>query len=84
MRYDQAAILTDLDGPLFDSRGVIYGMQSATKHLHLGFDMVGEKMMLHGKEHTINNQPFLHVGHCINAEKIKEFLRQQGVEYFEE
>lgn len=71
-------------GPLFTKDGRICGMQSATKHLHLGFDMVGEKMILRGKEHTINNQPFLHVGQCINAEKIKEFLRQQGVEYFEE
>ena len=71
-------------GPLFTKDGRICGMQSATKHLHLGFDMVGEKMILHGKEHTINNQPFLHVGQCINAEMIKEFLRQQGVEYFEE
>ena len=70
-------------GPLFTSDGRICGMQSATKHLHLGFDMVGEKMMLQGKEHTINNQPFLHVGHCINAEMIKDFLRQQGVEYYE-
>ena len=71
-------------GPLFTSDGRICGMQSATKHLHLGFDMVGEKMMLHGKEHIINNQPFLHVGHCIHAEKIKEFLREQGVKYYEE
>ena len=70
-------------GPLFTKDGRICGMQSATKHLHLGFDMVGEKMMLRGKEQTVNNQPFLHVGHCINAEKIKEFLRTQGVEYFE-
>ena len=70
-------------GPLFTKDGLVCGMQSATRHLHLGFDMVGEKMVLRGKEHTINNQPFLHVGHCINAEKIKEFLRQQGVEFFE-
>ena len=46
--------------------------------------MVGEKMMLHGKEHVINNQPFLHVGHCINADKIKEFLRDHNVTYYEE
>ena len=71
-------------GPLFTADGRVCGMQSATKHLHLGFDMVGEKMMLHGKEHVINNQPFLHVGHCIDAEKIKEFLREQGVKYYEE
>ena len=42
-------------GPLFNSDGLICGMQSATKHLHLGFDMVGEKMVLQGREHTINN-----------------------------
>ena len=71
-------------GPLFTSEGLICGMQSSTKHLHLGFDMVGEKKMLHGKEYTINNQPFLHVGQCIGADRIKEFLREQGVEYYEE
>ena len=71
-------------GPLFTSGGLVCGMQSATKHLHLGFDMVGEKMIQNGREYTINNQPFLHVGHCINAEKIKDFLRSQDVEYFEE
>ena len=70
-------------GPLFTKDGLVCGMQSATKHLHLGFDMVGEKMMLRGKEQTINNQPFLHVGHCISAEKIKDFLSRQGVEFFE-
>ena len=70
-------------GPLFTKDGLICGMQSATKHLHLGFDMVGEKMMLHGKEHTINNQPFLHVGHCISADRIKEFLSSKGVEFYE-
>ena len=71
-------------GPLFSADGRVCGMQSATKHLHLGFDMVGEKMMLHGKEHIINNQPFLHVGHCIHADIIKDFLRTQGVKYYEE
>ena len=71
-------------GPLFDSRGVIYGMQSATKHLHLGFDMIGEKMVLGGKTQTVNNQPFLHVGHCIHVNVIKDYLDSCGVEYFTE
>ena len=70
-------------GPLFNSNGIIIGMQSATKHLHLGFDMVGEKMILQGKEHTINNQPFLHVGHCINANIIKDMLRKHKVPFYE-
>jgi Trypsin-like peptidase domain len=30
-------------GPLFDAEGKIYGMQYATNHLHLGFDVKGKK-----------------------------------------
>lgn len=71
-------------GPLFDDDGVVYGMQSATKHLHLGFDIMGMKIQSGGVEHTINNQPFLHVGHCIYVEVIKDFLREHDVEFFEE
>ena len=71
-------------GPLFDSRGVIWGMQSATKHLHLGFDMIGEKMKLGGREQVVNNQPFLHVGQCIHVDIIKAFLDQYGVKYYTE
>ena len=70
-------------GPLFNSAGIVIGMQSATKHLHLGFDMIGEKMMIQGREQTVNNQPFMHVGHCINAVVIKEFLKKNHVVYFE-
>ena len=70
-------------GPLFTTDGLVCGMQSATKHLHLGFDMVGEKRVIQGREKIINNQPFLHVGHCVSADMIKEFLRREGVEYFE-
>ncbi len=70
-------------GPLFNTQGIITGMQSATKHLHLGFDMIGEKMMIQGREQTVNNQPFMHVGHCINAQVIKDFLKKHHVVYYE-
>ena len=69
-------------GPLFSADGLIYGMQSATKHLHLGFDMIGEKMVLHGREQTVNNQPFLHVGQCIDCDVICAFLESLGVKYY--
>ncbi len=69
-------------GPLFDANGIIYGIQSRTNHLHLGFDMVGEKMLINGRESTINNQPFLHVGRCVHVDIIKEFLDKHGVKYY--
>lgn len=71
-------------GPLFDKNGKIYGMQFATRHLHMGFDINNENVMINGKPEVINNQPFLHVGNCITANSIKEFLDKFGIEYFEE
>lgn len=69
-------------GPLFNSAGIVYGMQSMTHHLHLGFDMINEKMMINGKQEPINNQPFLHVGQCIHVDVIKAFLDEQKVTYY--
>ena len=69
-------------GPLFDSKGIVYGMQSATKHLHLGFDMINKSIMVNGEETFVNNQPFLHVGHCIHVDVIKEFLSNNNVKYY--
>ena len=69
-------------GPLFDENGIIYGMQSRTHHLHLGFDMKKEKQIINGKEEIINNQPFMHVGQCVHAKIIKDFLDQQKVKYY--
>ena len=69
-------------GPLFDRSGIVYGMQSRTHHLHLGFDMKKEKLVLNGREEIINNQPFLHVGQCVHIEIIREFLDQQKVKYY--
>lgn len=71
-------------GPLFDSSGKIYGMQFATRHLHMGFDFTNKNMLINGKEEVVNNQPFLHVGNCINANIIKEFLDKFNIKYFVE
>ncbi len=68
-------------GPLFDTDGVIYGMQFATHHLHLGFDMENRQMTINGRTKTINNQPFLHVGQCLHINVIKAFLDSLGIEY---
>lgn len=68
-------------GPLFDNQGRIYGMQFATHHLHLGFDIERESMVINGERKVINNQPFLHVGQCLHINIIKDFLDQHDISY---
>ncbi|WNM18586.1 trypsin-like peptidase domain-containing protein [Flavobacterium capsici] len=70
-------------GPLFNEQGLICGMQSMTNHLHLGFDMKDFELKTGGKPIMITNQPFLHVGHCIHADIIKDFLKANNVKYYE-
>jgi hypothetical protein len=71
-------------GPLFDKDGIVYGMQSMTHHLHLGFDMNNQEMYSEGRKIRVSTQPLLHVGHCVHVDIIKQFLREHNVEYFEE
>lgn len=66
-------------GPLFDKDGIIYGMQSSTRHLHLGFDLENFEIHSGGASKKITNTPFLHVGQCIHAEVIKEFLKEHNI-----
>ncbi len=70
-------------GPLFDSNGLIAGMQSLTNHLHLGFDMKNYEYRNAGETINVTNQPFLHVGQCIHVDIIKKFLVEQHIEFFE-
>lgn len=70
-------------GPLFDRNGVVCGMQSKTNALHLGFDMHNASHNVNGKTIKVNNQPFLHVGHCIHVDVIKSFLTQNGIKFYE-
>lgn len=69
-------------GPLFNAKGIVFGMQNETTHLHLGFDMINRPMRIGGQEQMVNNQPFLHVGHCIHVDIIKEFLQDNKVKFY--
>ncbi|MGZ3839042.1 MAG: trypsin-like peptidase domain-containing protein [Flavisolibacter sp.] len=71
-------------GPLFNSEGLVFGMQSRTHHLHLGFDMNNHEIFSEGRKIKITNQPLLHVGHCVHVDIMKAFLREHGVPFFEE
>lgn len=71
-------------GPLFDSVGLVYGMQYATNHLHLGFDIKNYDIINNSKKEKISNNPFLHVGHCLHVDQIKNFLRLHKIKFYEE
>lgn len=70
-------------GPLFNEHGIVCGMQSVTNHLHLGFDMKNFEYKINGRVIKVNNQPFLNVGHCVHADVIKEFLKENKVQFEE-
>jgi hypothetical protein len=70
-------------GPLFDTNGVIYGMQSATRHLHLGFDQINREVITEGHRKRVSNYPFLNVGQCVHVDVIKQFLREKKIAFHE-
>ncbi|GAB3993001.1 hypothetical protein GCM10028807_27140 [Spirosoma daeguense] len=70
-------------GPLFDTNGIVYGMQSATNHLHLGFDIENQEVLINGRKTRVSNYPFLNVGRCVHVDVIKSFLRERGVKFDE-
>ncbi|WP_025765086.1 S1 family peptidase [Dyadobacter tibetensis] len=71
-------------GPLFDTHGLIYGMQSSTRHLHLGFDQINREVTSEGQRKRVSNYPFLNVGQCVHVDIIKQFLKEKRVQYFED
>ncbi len=71
-------------GPLFDSNGTVFGMQSATRHLHLGFDIEDRDVLVNGRKTRVSNYPFLNVGQCVHVDVIKQFLRDRSVKFYED
>jgi hypothetical protein len=71
-------------GPLFDTDGLVCGMQSRTKHLHLGFDIENKEIVMQGQKKIISDYSFIHLGECIHTDVIKAFLRQHNVKFSEQ
>jgi Trypsin-like peptidase domain len=71
-------------GPLFDTHGRIYGIQSSTRHLHLGFDRINEEIMHENERMKVSNHPFLHVGQCVHVKVIKAFLKEHNIKFYEQ
>jgi hypothetical protein len=70
-------------GPVFDTDGKIWGMQSATNHLDLDFD-VNQEVVRSGVKKHVQDSAFLHVGHCIHVDTLKSFMKENGVQFREE
>lgn len=66
--------------PAFDSEGRVWGMQSATTHLDLDFD-VDTEVMRAGLKRRVSNSPFLHVGNCVGVDVLKDFMRSMNVSF---
>lgn len=70
-------------GPLFNKEGIVQGMQFATKHLHLGFDIEDKEIRVRGNKKRVKDYAFLHLGHCIHVSVLKEFMLEKGVDFKE-
>ena len=69
-------------GPAFDGEGHVWGMQSATNHLDLDFD-VDMTVLRNGQKRHVTDSAFLHVGHCVHVNVLKQFMRDKGVSFQE-
>lgn len=69
-------------GPAFDAEGRIWGMQSATAHLDLDFD-VDMEVVRNGHVRRISDNAILHVGRCVHVDVLKQFMREQDVAFAE-
>lgn len=58
-------------GPAFDADGLVWGMQSSTGHLPLGFESADGDFARRA----------LHVARCVHVDVIKEALEENGVAY---
>lgn len=63
-------------GPIFDTKGTVWSLQSRTVNFPLGFS---PKVMKNGKE--IEENQFLNVGWGVHIELIVTFLRDNGVKF---
>ncbi|TWV11088.1 trypsin-like peptidase domain-containing protein [Bacteroidaceae bacterium HV4-6-C5C] len=71
-------------GPLFNKEGIVYGMQSSTISLHLGFDIVNKEIAVNNKKKKVSDFSFIHLGRCIHVDVIKDFLKSLNIKFYEE
>jgi hypothetical protein len=71
-------------GPLFDTNGIICGMQSETIQYHMGFEEQKICITSKGRKVDVANNSFFNVGRCVHVDAIKDFLKLHDVIYYEQ
>lgn len=71
-------------GPLFDTNGIVCGMQSVTVQYHMGFDEQKIEIISKGRKTNTTNHSFLNVGRCVHVDAIKDFLILHNIKYYEQ
>ncbi len=67
-------------GPVFSPEGLVYGIQSMTKHLDLNFDI--DKVIKRGiTNKKITYTPFINLGVCISSKEIVKFLEVNNIKF---
>lgn len=64
-------------GPVFDTAGRVWGIQSMTRHLPLGFSPSIKKNGV-----TVEENQFINLGWCAHVQAILNFLDQHGIKYY--
>lgn len=57
-------------------------MQSGTAHLDLNFDL-DQEVRRGAKRKKVTESAFLHCGHCVHVDVLKDFMRHNGVAFNE-
>lgn len=67
-------------GPVFSPEGVVYGMQSMTKHIDLNFD-INSSVRRGATSKKVVYTPFINLGVEVSSPKIIEFLKENNVKF---
>ena len=67
-------------GPVFSPDGIVYGIQSMTKHIDLNFDVDADVKRGNNIKH-VTFTPFINLGVAISSCEIIKFLDENNVEY---
>lgn len=68
--------------PVFDAEGMVWGIQVATGHLDLNFD-VDQEVIRDGSKTRVKDSAFLHIGLCVHVDAVKQFMRNNNVAFRE-
>jgi hypothetical protein len=67
-------------GPIFDTEGLIYGIQSHTAHAYLGFDVEHVTDVRNSK--SVIEYQYIHIGRGVHNKEIFAFLKGEKIKYY--